>query len=251
VGHHAGPELVATYPRRECAVLRMEGVLDSTTYLAIRDEIVKAALEEPRAVIADVSGLRLPAESAWVVFTSARWQVDRWPEVPMALVCRHLQGRDAIARNGISRYVPVFDTIDSAIDAMGRTGVTRSRHRARARLLAHVGSVGRARELVEDWLTAWSRPEMIAVTKVVVSAFVENVLEHTHTAPTVRLESDGKTVAVAVEDGSRSPAVIHESRSPQPLSSLQIVAALCRVWGNAQTPSGKTVWAVMGPENQL
>jgi hypothetical protein len=34
-------------------------------------------------------------------------------------------------------------------------------------------------------------------------------------------------------------------------SGLKIVGALCRAWGNAPTPTGKTVWAVIGPENKL
>jgi hypothetical protein len=29
------------------------------------------------------------------------------------------------------------------------------------------------------------------------------------------------------------------------------VAALSRVWGTLPAPSGKTVWAVVGPENKL
>ena len=245
------PVQIATETCGECTVVRVDGVLDSTTYLSIRDQIIKAALDEPRAVIVDVSGLQVPAESAWAVFTSARWHVETWPEVPVVLVCAHTKGRNAIARNGVSRYVPVCESIESALDALAGTGTGRSRHRARAELQAHVASVGRSRELVEDWLTAWSKPDMIAVAKVVVTTFVENVLKHTDSAPSVRLESQGSTITVAVQDDSRSPAVIHESQFPQPLSGLQIVAALCQVWGNAPTPSGKTVWAVMGPENRL
>jgi hypothetical protein len=26
---------------------------------------------------------------------------------------------------------------------------------------------------------------------------------------------------------------------------------MCRMWGNSPTPTGKTVWAVIGPENRL
>ena len=35
------------------------------------------------------------------------------------------------------------------------------------------------------------------------------------------------------------------------IPGLEIVAALCRAWGNAPYPMGKTVWAVIGPENRL
>ncbi|CNJ97610.1 stas domain-containing protein [Mycobacterium tuberculosis] len=35
------------------------------------------------------------------------------------------------------------------------------------------------------------------------------------------------------------------------MSGLAIVDALSREWGSTPTSSGKTVWAVIGPENQL
>lgn len=96
---------------RAAAVLTPRGVLDSSTYRPLRDRIIKAAVDEPRAVIVDVTDLQVPAESAWVVFTSARWHVDRWPSVPIMLVCEHLAGRSVIARNGVTRYVSVYPTV--------------------------------------------------------------------------------------------------------------------------------------------
>jgi hypothetical protein len=35
------------------------------------------------------------------------------------------------------------------------------------------------------------------------------------------------------------------------VSGLAIVAALCRTWGATPTSSGKTVWALIGRENQF
>jgi hypothetical protein len=82
--------------------------------------------------------------------------------------------------------------------------------------------------------------------------FVENVLEHTAGVPVMRLEAQGTTATIAVSDASNTPAV----RLPSPakgidVSGLAIVDALSRTWGSTPTGSGKTVWAVIGPENQL
>ena len=83
-------------------------------------------------------------------------------------------------------------------------------------------------------------------------AAVENVLQHTESAPGVRLEFDGSTITVAVEDASHTSAGLRERPGPDEVpSGLRIIAALCRAWGNSPTPSGKTVWAVIGPENRL
>jgi hypothetical protein len=244
---------VSSYEESGTRVLRAGGFLDSSTYLALRDAIIKAALDEPRAVIVDVTSLVVPAPSAWAVVTSARWLIVEWPDVPMAVVCEHSTGRTDIVRNGITRYVPVYASTTEAIAALSQREALAVRRRARAELSADTLSLSRSRDLVAEWLTAWQRPELISVAKLVVTVFVENVLAHTGSAPALRLESKGDYVTVAVADGSTAPATRREcsSTGSDEVSGLSIVAALCRTWGNSPTPSGKTVWAVIGPENRL
>ncbi|HUO41039.1 MAG TPA: hypothetical protein VMU34_25765, partial [Mycobacterium sp.] len=67
----------------------------------------------------------------------------------------------------------------------------------------------------------------------VVTVFVENVLQHTKSAPVVRLEASAR------RECSR--------HGTDEVSGLAIIAALCRTGGTAPTASGKTVWAVIGP----
>ena len=190
--HDGGPLTVSAEVLDATAVLTPHGVLDSTTYLPLRDKIIEAALDEPQAVIVDVNDLAVPAESAWAVFTSARWLIDRWPNVPILLVCGHVVDRSTIARNGVTRCVPVYPTIPNAIDALPGAYPPRLRRRARAELPGRLTSLTRARELVAEWLTAWSQTEMIPVAKIVVTTFVENVFAHTVSSPTLRLEFDGR-----------------------------------------------------------
>ena len=229
-------------------VLRADGVLDSSTYRSLRDRIIEAALDEPRIVVVDITALSIPAESALSVFTSARWHVNTWPDVPIVLVCGHPAGRSAIA-GGVASRLPVYPTVRAAVRHLA--DAPPARRRARADLPATLWSLQRSRELVVGWLTAWHRPEMIPGAKVVVTTLVENVLQHTHSLPTLRLESSRGTVTIAVHDGSSLPAGLREKGPAAGPGGLQIVAALCRAWGNAPTPSGKTVWAVIGPENVL
>jgi len=233
-------------------VLTPDGVLDATTYLPLRDYIIKAALDDPRAVVVDVSGLLVPRESALAVFTSARWHVDRWPEVPILLACDRDSGRDALTRNGINRYVPVYPSVESACSASAFVRSGLGRQRVRVELPAQATSLRRSREFVDEWLRAWSMPDWIAVSKIIVTTFVENVLAHTTGDPRVRLETDGETVMVAVEDCSHEQANVSEwSHATGRPSGLHILNAMCRMWGNSPTPTGKTVWAVIGPENRL
>ena len=233
-------------------MLTVDGVLDSSTYLHLRDSIIKAAIDEPRAVFIDVSALDVPAPSAWSVFTSARWHISAWPDVPVILVCANPDGRTDIARNGVTRYVPVHPSIEDALRGLGDDTQHR-RDRVRAELPASLASLRKARELVAEWLAAWSQVELIPVATVVVNVFVENVLQHTESAPVLRLETNGRTVTVAVHDECSSPAVRHEDplRGGDRVSGLAIVAAVSRVWGSTPTPTGMAVWAVVGPENRL
>ena len=123
------------------------------------------------------------------------------------LVCRHPAGRSAIERTGVSRYVPIYPSIrDAAADITSPP----QRRRARAELPSQLTSLRRSRELVAEWLTAWSQPELIPVTKVVVTAFVENVLQHTDSEPAVRLEFDGSAVVPTGVSAETIKSIAHK-----------------------------------------
>ncbi len=244
--------IVASDAVGQVTVLTADGLLDATTYLPLRDSIIKAALDDPRAVIIDVGELAVPRESAWAVFTSARWHVERWPEVPILMVCHRSVIRDAVARNGVTRYVPMYATVESACHALALTKERPYRRRARVELPSHISSLRRGREFVAASLSGWSMPDWIAVSQVVVTTFVENVLAHTDSPAGVRIETDGRTVTVAVADASHSLAGVREpTEVTNAPTGLGILKVMCRTWGNSPVPSGKTVWAVIGPENRL
>lgn len=228
------------------------GVLDTTTYLRLRDRIIKAALDEPPAVIVDVNALRVPADSAWTVFTSARWHVSTWPDIPVVLACADGDRRANIRANGVTRYVPVYPAVADALTATA-ADPRPVRRRFRAELPAAPPSLRRARELVTEQLTAWSRAELAPVAGVIANTLIENVLQHTTSAPVLLLEYDRARVAISVQDHSDTPATRREDPlgGGDRVSGLAIVAALCRSWGSMPTPHGKTVWAVIGSENRL
>lgn len=251
----AEPSCVVRFDAQQHAdvcVLTVWGVLDGSTYRFIRDTVIKAALDEPRAVLVDVDGLSVPSPSAWVVFTSARWHVSVWPDVPVVLVCGEPLTRRAIVANGVTRYVPVHATSRAALAAMGELSC-QLRRRARAELSRSRNGLPQARAAIRDWLTEWRRSEVAPVAATVATVFVENVLDHTDSVPTLIAESFGGVVTVAVEDRSDRLPGLHEDpeRGAALVSGLAIVSALSRSWGATPTSTGKTVWAVIGPENRF
>ena len=242
---------IAVRTEDSVALLTVDGVLDSGSSAALRDSIMKTTLQEPTAVIVNVSALQVPAKSAWSAFLGVRWQSETQLDVPIVLVCADRATRETITRSEVARFMPVYATEKGAMKALDRL-TRRSVQHADAELPANLTSLRESRRLVREWLTAWSQSALIPVALVVVNVFVENVLEHTGSVPMMRVETDGASATIAVSDGSSTPAL----RLPSPergidVSGLAIVAALSRAWGSTPTSSGKTVWAVIGPENQL
>jgi anti-anti-sigma regulatory factor len=242
---------VASRTEQSVVVLTVDGVLDTANTTALLDSIMKATVERPSAVIVDVTALRVPEESAWSLFLGARWQPDARPGVPLLLVCANRSSREAIERIGVARLMPVYASDKTAMKAVARLARNKVR-RAQAQLPAHLTSLRESRQLVREWFTAWAQPGLIPVALVVVNVFIENVLEHTGSEPMMMIECDGPAATIAVTDASSTPAL----RLPSPakgidVSGLAIVAALSRDWGSTPTATGKTVWAIIGPENQL
>lgn len=251
VAESPGSLAVATRTDQSVAILTVDGVLDTSNSAALRDHMLQATLDEPAAVIVNISALKVLAELAWSTFIGAHWQVRSKPNVPIVLVCAHRATREAITRSGVAYFMPVYSTEKAAMKALSQQS-RRAVRRADAPLPADLTSLRESRRLVREWLTAWSQSALIPVALVVVNVFVENVLEHTASVPVMRIESHGATATIAVSDSSHAPAL----RLPSPangidVSGLAIVEALSRAWGSTPTSDGKTVWAVIGPENQL
>jgi anti-anti-sigma regulatory factor len=231
-------------------VLSVDGVLDASTYVALRDAIVKAALDEPHFVVIDITRLNVREDPAWAVFTSARWQVAEWPDIPIGLVSSHEQVRNNLHRNGITRYVPAYATMEAAVAELSAEGVRRYRRRARASISAHQSSIHRCRELASQWLTQWSRADFIHVTSLVATELVEAALAGTDSEFVLRMETDGSTVSVVVQHVGIADAAARKSPRDN-VSGLDLVAANSRAWGTYTTLSGNTIWATVGPENRF
>lgn len=232
------------------ALVTMTGTLDSWTYRDVRDSVIKAALGQHDAVVVDVSALAVPAITAWAAFTSARWHVSVWPDIPVILMSDDIVERARIRRSGVTRFVPLVANEAEAVATIGAGGF---RRRARRVLNTSPDSVEAARRFVRECLTAWSRQDVVPTASAVVTVLVDNVLSHTRSYPTVTVEAVEDRVTIAVSDDDPRAAVRHESadNSAHTVSGLAVVAALTRAWGSIATAGGKTVWALIGPENRL
>jgi anti-anti-sigma regulatory factor len=227
-------------------VLRPQGVLDATTFGRLRDAIVKTALESPRGVIVSVDDLSVPSAACWSVFASARWHVSVWPDVPVVLVSGDAAVRQEIKRSGVTRYVPVFGSEADAGLAVAAGGGHR-RRRARMELPAEGGNEWRIHAFIADALDSWELETYIGDTTRLATEMVDAAIDGFDGVGglgcSLRLESDGSTIAVAVRR-NRNPDAGADCGEVSPEFSARI-DRICRLWGCAPTPDGATIWALI------
>lgn len=237
-----------TQARTGVTVLRLAGMLDIHSYPEVRDSVMKAALDAGAALIVDIDALVARDDHVWTVFTSARWDVQQWPDVAIALVSTDPVVQLRLRDLPVGQDLPVYPSVAAAADAIGDADL-RYRHRAREQFGRHACSVNSALMFVRDHLVAWSMRDKIAVASTVTTVFAENALCYTRGGFDVRLEGTADVVVVAVSDVSSILAV----RRQRPIGScpagLDIVSALCHRWGNTPTAIGKTVWARIGAKD--
>lgn len=224
-------------------VLEPHGVLDAASYGELRGVLVKAGIEEPRAVIVDLDDLVVPDGSALALFTSVSGQLAQWPGVPMLLTTGHDADRARVVQLRLARFVSVHSSVAAAAAAIDDPPPRRI---ARRKLPNSLASAALARRFVLDVCSAWHASAHTAEAVVIANELVENTLLHTYSAPSIRLELRRGLLSVAVYDDDPHRATLVETTMPVHRRGLVLVAQLAYVWGCSPTPhGGKVVWAVL------
>lgn len=224
------------------SVLEPHGVLDVASYRGLRDTLVKAAIDEPRAVIVDVDELAMPDRAALALFSSVSAQIAEWPGVPLLLAATGDAQLAMLAGVRLARFVPVYQSVMAAVAAIDDPPPRRI---ARRRLPNSLSSSALARRFVLDVCSDWMLAKRVEEATVIASELVENTLLHTYCAPSLRLELRRGLLTVAVYDDDPAPAHLVEPDADRH-RGLVLVAQLARAWGSSPTfQGGKVVWAVL------
>lgn len=230
--------------RDRCTVVRLLGQLTPTTYLSVRDALIKLALDEPRAVVADIRDLFVSSAPALTVFSAAWMRVNDWPGVPIVLVADPVTQGRLVRDSSIGRFLPVHATVDGAI---ADVDLPPDRRWTQLELPPVVASSADARRYVTDTVVRWGVPEATADAVAVATELVENAVRHAGTDLRLRLELRRGMLTIAVSDDSRAEAVLREPSAGRPArNGLHIVSSVATKWGCTPDPSGgKVVWAVL------
>jgi anti-sigma regulatory factor (Ser/Thr protein kinase) len=232
--------------RNDVIVVVVTGTLDLTSYAQLRDDLIKAALEVPRAVAVDIGSLCVPTTATLSVFPTVWMRVNDWPDVPILLIEPDSVNRDRLREHGITRFVPAFPDLDHALRWLD--GV-RSHRRVRLELPSGDVACSTARRLVHDTCLRWECEEQLEQdATAIASSLVANAVQHGRGTCSVRLElrRDLFTIAVYDEGSPFVPRGVPVSDIPVGLG-LMLVEALSATWGSAPTSTGKVVWATLRP----
>jgi anti-sigma regulatory factor (Ser/Thr protein kinase) len=225
-----GPGYLAVHAR---------GLLSLRTATELRDVLLKAAAEQPRGLVCDLSEAAATREGLTVLHVVAD-QVANWPSSPIALVASAPPLLDQLERLGLSRRMPVVPDLAQAAAAL--------RHSPRLLLATThlpptLDAPALARAFVAAALTHWHGDDIVEGARWVVSELVTNALVHARTDMTVRVSLVGRRVGLSVSD--RGSAGTIRAGAPEAWG-LHVIEKLARSWGVLpRLGGGNVVWVVL------
>jgi anti-anti-sigma regulatory factor len=225
-------------------VVTPHGVLDAATYRSLRDVLVKVGVEEPRAVIVDLTDLVVPDPPVLALFVTVSDQLAQWPGVTVLLVAPGAAHRELLEGSPVVHFVPVFGSVSAALAAVGDQAARRI---ARRDLPNGLVSARLAREFVADTCVEWGEQDRVDDAVIVVDALVENTLVHTYCAPSVRLELRKGRLTVAVyDDDPATGGLLDPAPTSSAVHGMAVVDEVTTAWGcEPRWSGGKVVWAVL------
>ncbi|GAA3035085.1 ATP-binding protein [Actinokineospora globicatena] len=227
------------YAAAGATVVVAGGVLDHSTYGRFRNHLLKCAAEAPSAIVVDVSGLSVPNPTVLSVFVAVDTRVSPWAGVPVSVVSPAHEDSPVPPDSPIRRFVPVFPSIAVALAATMRP----IRRAVVSELPNDHAAMAVGRAMVREFCDAWDLGWAADTALMIANELVQNTIQHTLSAPRLRLELRRRLLTIAVHDE-------HPFCPPTPTGhgfhGLDIVVRLCDAWGATPTPDGgKVVWATL------
>ena len=114
----AVPLDVAVTTKAGVTVVTPAGMLDVATAPHLRDVLLKCIADQPDAVVVDLDLLELRKAYTLSVFTVVARRTADWSGVPLILVSGpHGSSRLQLHSKAISRFLPVYDDLQRALEA--------------------------------------------------------------------------------------------------------------------------------------
>jgi anti-sigma regulatory factor (Ser/Thr protein kinase) len=119
-------------------------------------------------------------------------------------------------------------------------------------LPAETRSVGQARRFLRDALAEWNTDGYELAAPQVLTELATNAALHARSAYTVHLRLEPGGLLIEVTDSSPAlPQQRHYDAGATTGRGIALVEALSEAWGVEASPTGKTVWCRVGPDDRL
>jgi hypothetical protein len=221
------------------------GLLDLSSYAALRDGLLKQAAAAPVALLVRLGQDFEAASPAMLsVFTTVWMKVSAWPDVPVVLIAETEQHRHDLNRSGITRRITTAPDLISAVELAQEQPLRRLR---KFTLPGTLVAPLMARDAVREVCETWELPDLTEDAVIVVSELVDNAIRHARTESVLRVELRPSGLSLAVTDGSPKPAALTAARPDAPgPRGLELVDRASLAWGVMPAfGGGKVVWAVL------
>lgn len=239
----------------ETAVIEIElrGRWSRQLCLEVYQVLRSSMAEHPSAIIMDLQGLSdLDAASTSMWLAASRAANTLHPAVQLVLCMpptRQLASH--LRRLGAVRFLPIHATMKQA-----RVAVANRRpfvHRLHLNSLRPgPDSAEAAADAVTVACVAWELPDLVDVSRQVVTELVANAVRHAGTDMALTVSLRGTWLHLAVRDGDRrlphllDPRAAGQGTAPAGRGhGLRMVNSRSCAWGAVPTQDGKVVWAMV------
>lgn len=235
---HVSFGVVEGYPAVAAA-----GRLTLHTTPLLRDALLKAAAEQPEALVCDLRTTEADP-AALTVLPAVADLVQDWPTVPLVALSASAGMTARLERLGVTRRVPATDHPDELGALVRRCpGLLR----ATTRLPATVDSPAVARSFVEETLRRWQVTEYSGVAQLIADELATNAVVQTGRSATLRTSLTGTRIGIAVADRGPDPASGATPPAPSGGWGLVLVEELSDRWGVLpRVDGGHVTWAALG-----
>ncbi|MDG4825811.1 ATP-binding protein [Asanoa sp. WMMD1127] len=227
------------------SVVTADGTLSAGTSSALRSTLHKCLVDQPSAVILDLTRIEVAERGCLTVLSAVARQASIWPAVPFVVVESRRDVLTDLDRLGFSRAVPVRPTVAAALESIDQG---EAQPTVREILPPIRGAARHARAVITESCLSWGFAGVVGPACAVATELISNATRHADTTMTLRLSHRGRWLLLAVEDGGaglpeRLPMPAHDDGGPG--RGLGLVEALSHRWGWLSTDAGKVVWAVL------
>lgn len=247
-GGEAEPSGVAVTSDDDGSVLQVAvwGRWNWRLALAMQTAVSKCLAEHPSAMIMDLCRVDDPegTGSAQLVIAYRAGRAMQ-PPVPVAICVASGGPLEVRLRSrGAGRFMLLFPSLTLARAALEQDLVVPDH--VELGLEPVTDAARRARRLVAEAGHGWELPQLVDPATIIMSELVTNVVRHVGTHMFVSVRRRGRSLGLAVCDGSSvlppPPGASH------PGYGLRLVDQIAAAWGSVLThrQPGKIVWAVLG-----